>query len=86
MNDVLFSNFENCHFKTDLSMKKFLDVVNWFENIKQKNRKCFLTFDIVNFYPSIKHQPLIQAINFAKEYTDIEDKDIRLIEHTYKTI
>ena len=73
--------------KTPLTQwKNSHDVIVWFENIKQKNKKCFLTFDIINFYPSIKHQHLIQAINFAKEYTDIEEKDIRLIEHTCKTI
>ena len=57
-------------------------VITWFENT---NKKCILTIDIVNFYPSIKYEHLIQSINFAKEYTDIEDKDIRLIEPTRNT-
>ena len=56
------------------------------KNIEEKNKKCFITFDIVNFYPSIKHHHQIKAINFAKTYTEIEDKDIKLIEHTCKTI
>ena len=39
-----------------------------------------------NFYPSIKQQHLNKAIQFAKNYTDIKDEDIRLIKHTCKTI
>ena len=35
-------------------------------------------------YSEIKN--LIKAINFARTYTKIEDKDINLIKHTYKTI
>ena len=40
--------------------------------------------DTVNFYSSIKHHHLIQAMNFAKTYTVVEDKDFKLIELTSK--
>ena len=44
--------------KTPLTQwKNSHDVIVWFENIKQKNKKCFLTFDIINFYPSITPTP-----------------------------
>ena len=62
------------------------NVITWFEKIKQKNKKCFKVFDVVNFYLSIKHHHLIKAINFTRKYTDIEYKDIKLIEHTCKII
>ena len=45
-----------------------------------------MSFDIVNFYPSLIEQHLINTINFASKYTTIEDKDIKLIKHTCKII
>ena len=45
-----------------------------------------MSIDIVNFYPSLIEQHLINTINFASKYTTIEDKDIKLIKHTCKII
>ena len=66
--------------------KNSCDVIVWFNNIKHKNTKCFVNFDIVSFYPSIKEEHLIKAINFARTYTNIEDKYVNLIKHTCNTI
>ena len=66
--------------------KNSYDVIAWFNNIKHKNTKCFVNFDIVSFYPSIKEEHLIKAVNFARTYTNITDNDINLIKHTCDTI
>ena len=42
--------------------------IDWFNNIKHKANKCFVNFDIVNFYPSIKHDHLKDDIEFANNY------------------
>ena len=70
------NNFHATKLKSQLDLLK----------IEQKNQKCFITFDVVNFYPGIKYHYLIKAINFASTYADTEDKDIKLIEHTCTTI
>ena len=62
------------------------EVLELFNNIDNIKNKYFVNFDIVNFYPSIKHQHLTAVIKFAKNYTEVEIKDIKLIEHTCKTI
>ena len=66
--------------------KNSFEVIEWFNNVQNKSKKCFINFDIVNFYPSITENHLTNAINFAKKYTIIEDRDIKLIKHTCKTI
>ena len=74
-------------FKSKLiQWKNSHEVVDWFNNIKHKANKCFVNFDIVNFYPSIKHHHLKDAIEFAKNYINIKEEDIKLIEHTCQNI
>ena len=67
-------------------MEKLIRRYNMVNNIKNKNTKCFVNFDIVSFYPSIKDEHLIKAINFARLYTKIEERNINLIKHTRITI
>ena len=62
------------------------DVINWFNNISNKNNKCFIKFDIVNFYPSITKQAILNAIKFAQKYINISDNDTEIILHSCKTI
>ena len=47
------------------------DVISWFINIKDKSRKSFISFDIVDFYPSISESLLDQAIEWAKQHLEI---------------
>ena len=61
-------------------------MLEWFNNIDNIKNKCFVNFDIINFYPSISHEHLSEAITFAKNFTEIKNEDIQLIEHTCKTI
>jgi len=49
--------------------------LEWFINIPNKDQHSFIAFDIVNFYPSISHKLLNDALSFAASYTDISAED-----------
>ena len=61
-------------------------VITWFENIKSKSSSSVIKFDIVDFYPSISKDLLLEAINFAKSVTPIQDKFIETILHSRKAL
>jgi hypothetical protein len=60
-------------------------VIEWFENIRDKERHSFISFDIVDFYPSISEKRLDQALSWASNLTTISDNDILIIKHTRKS-
>ena len=52
--------------KTNLiQWKNSNEVTRWFNKIENKGRKIFINFDIVDFYPSITKQHVIDAISYA---------------------
>ena len=55
------------------------DVINWFKDIKNKERGYFVQFDISEFYPSITEDLLKEAINWAKSKTNISEEDTKII-------
>ena len=59
-------------------------VVKWFKTIPHKKRSKFIKFDIADFYPSITEALLDKAINFAKQHTEINDDQIKIIKHARK--
>ena len=61
-------------------------VIDWFSNLKSKNRLTFLVFDIVDFYPSISKDLLIDAIDFARQYTNISEHEKDVILHSRKSL
>ena len=61
-------------------------VINWFNAIENKSQCFFIQLDIVEFYPSILENILDTAINFAKQYTDISDENLRIIKHCRKSL
>ena len=61
-------------------------VINWFKNINDKPKHKFITFDIVNFYPSISESLLRDSIKFAKQHTTISDRDVDIIMHSRKSL
>ena len=61
-------------------------VVTWFQNIENKDISSFIKFDIVDFYPSISKDLLINTINFAKSITSIDGKIIKSILHAQKSL
>lgn len=60
-------------------------MITWFGKNKQQNKISLIIFDIINFYRSIKPHHLLKAIRFARKYTCIEVKDIKVIKHICKT-
>ena len=61
--------------KTNVNQWRNTDaVITWFQNIENKDISSFIKFDIVDFYPSISKDLSINAINFAKFITPIDDK------------
>ena len=55
------------------------DVLDWFDNITDKQCHTFIVFDVVNFYPSITADLLNKALNFAAKHTTISIQDREII-------
>ena len=43
------------------------------------NVQIFISFDVVNFYPSISHDLLSKALKFANAFTGITDEEKEII-------
>ena len=58
--------------------KNTQEVIMWFKQLENKNRKSFIQFDICSFYPSITPELLSNALDWARLYVNItpEEKDI----------
>ena len=61
-------------------------VISWFNSIKDKPSHTFLSFDIVEFYPSITEKLLDNVIKWAKTLTNIPDDCITIIKHARKSL
>ena len=61
-------------------------VIEWFNNIDQKSQYSFTTFDIKEFYPSIKEELLQKSIRFAKRHTVITKIEEETIFHCRKSL
>ena len=66
--------------------KNSMEVTKWFEKLNDKRSKCFINFDILEFYPSITKLHLIDAIKFSKEFTKFSDDDTELILHACQSV
>ena len=62
------------------------DVINWFSQLRQKNKLSFLTFDIIDFYPSISDELLNKSIEWARKHTSIDDQEYKTIMHSRITL
>ena len=72
--------------KFELNQWKSTDIlIDWFKQTKNKHLYKFATFDIKEFYPSIKERLLKNAINFAEQHTEISEKDKAIIFHARKS-
>ena len=78
---------KNISQKFELNQWKNTDIViDWFKQIKNKHLRKFATFDIKEFYPSIKERPLKNVINFAEQHTEISERDKAIIFHASKSL
>ena len=70
-------------------MEKHQNIIEWFSNIEQKSRHSFISFDIVDFYPSISENLLDQALSWASSLAEISHEDISIINtlenHSFST-
>ena len=66
--------------------KNSTSVIKWFSELEDKNDCIFIKFDIREFYPSITEDILKTSLPFAKEYQDIPEEDIRIINHCRKSL
>ena len=62
------------------------EVIDWFENIQNKNLCTFTVFDIQEFYPSITEKLLKDTLAFAQRYVNIELNDLELIFHARRSL
>ena len=60
-------------------------VLNWFNSINDKQKHTFITFDIVEFYPSITLDLLNKALQFASNYDHITKDEAQIILHAKKS-
>ena len=61
----------NTHLRTILNVNQWRNtqnVIEWFGNIEQKSRHSFISFDIVDFCPSISGNLLDQALSLGLEF------------------
>ncbi len=61
-------------------------VIEWFNSLENKSNCIFLTFDIVEFYPSITQELLEKVIKWAKTITTITDEQESIIYHARKSL
>ena len=66
--------------------KNTQSVIEWFNNIQDKQQCQFIQLDIKDFYPTISENTLNKTIEFAKEHININDDEIRIINHCRKSL
>ncbi len=66
--------------------KNSQSVIEWFNNINDKTNHTFVSFDIVEFYPSITKELLNRVIEWAKSLVPITDEYISIIKHARKSL
>ena len=59
--------------------KNTASVLKWFRNIKSKQTHSFISFDVVEFYPSITPDLLNEALNFAANHVNITTDEREII-------
>ena len=62
------------------------DTIEWFRKIKNKSKATFMLFDIIDFYPSITKNTLIDSINYTRKYVDITKEQYEIILACRKTV
>ena len=69
-----------------IQWKNSKEVTSWFNNIAEKKKQCFINFDIVEYYPSIRKDHVVDALKFAENYANISTEDRDIILNACKTI
>ena len=73
--------------KTNLRQLKNTDsAIKWFEGTKSKTRLQFIQIDIVDYYPSVSRELFDRAVQFARNFVDIDERTVKIILNARKTI
>ena len=54
-------------------------MLQWFKKLPNKRKCAFISFDVVEFYPSMSETLLERALDFATNYVNISDDDCHII-------
>ena len=84
-----FLDHANNNIRTALRLNQWRNtnaVIDWFTNLKNKNALTFITFDIVEFYPSITEELLTKCIKWAQQYTHIGKIEQDTILHARRSL
>ena len=79
----------NSNLRAVLKLNQWKDtsnVIEWFENIKNKQKYKFIMFDIKDFYPSISKKLLSDSLQFAETKIKIDQNDKDIIYHARKSL
>ena len=80
--DRINGNLRN---KLQFNQKKILDnVIDWFKEIKNRNKYVFRKTDTTEFYPSFSEPILRSLIRFTEAHVEIIDEEKRKIYHCRK--
>ena len=85
---VILDNINN-RIKSSINVnqwKNSYSVIDWFKSVNNKPNHMFLSFDIVDFYPSITEELLDKVISWAKTITSISDDHVAVIKHARKSL
>ena len=67
-------------------MEKHPNVIEWFGNVIEKHRHCFISFDIADFYPSISENLRDEALSWASNLANITKDETSIIKHARKSL
>ena len=62
------------------------EVIQWFNSINDKKSCTFLSFDVIDFYPSINETLPLETLEFASEFTAITEDEKEIIMHSKDTL
>ena len=61
-------------------------VLQWYKNLPDKRNSAFISFDVVEFYPSISETLLSRALDFASNHVSISTDDHQTILHAKQSL
>ena len=62
------------------------DMLNWFSSLPNRTKRRFIKFDIMEFYPSITLDLLMEALEYARTIVDITPEEERIILHCRRSL
>ena len=66
--------------------KNTSSVLQWYKNLPNKHDSAFISFDVVEFYPSITEELLRRALDFASNFVTISADDHHTIIHAKQSL